>query len=78
MIVKDIVDKISTKKYYAEHELIRFFGSEELPYEDRVNGIISALREIDVCDKTFLLVDKYFDSKNVNKEPNQLEFDFKQ
>lgn len=78
MLTKDLIEKISTEKYYLEHELLWLFNTESLSHNDKVEKILDILSKINECDSKLILVEKYFESKQPTEQPlNQLELDLK-
>jgi hypothetical protein len=55
MITKDLIENVSRKKYFLEHELLWLFDTETIPYSDKIDKILEVLAKIYECD-TLLLI----------------------
>jgi len=62
---KDLIDVISTEKYYQETELVRLVEkAKESPYHDRVEKINKLLGDIAISNTKLQLINQYFQPKN--------------
>lgn len=62
-IKKDLLEKITTDKYYLEAELLRMVKSENIEYKEKINKISDVLSEIALSNTKIQLIKQYFQKK---------------